>query len=237
MPSLVGLDPKYLVAALNAYKNGQRKHDMMKALVAGQSDADVNNIAFFYAAQKAGRAQTPAPGNKSAGKAAAAACAACHGEAGISTGATPGLAGQDAQYLVAAMRGYKDGSRDNAMMKGPAASTSDAVMTDLAAYYSSLQPQSPKVNKPLTIVEWTKRCDRCHGVNGNSTDPRLPALAAQRADYLERILNAYRTGARKSPAMSAMSNVLTEADVGMLAAHYARQRARAVVYVVLPAKK
>jgi cytochrome c553 len=237
MPSLVGLDPKYLVAALNAYKNGQRKHDMMKALVAGQSDADVNNIAFFYAAQKAGRAQTPAPGNKSAGKAAAAACAACHGEAGISTGATPGLAGQDAQYLVAAMRGYKDGSRDDAMMKGPAASTSDAVMTDLAAYYSSLQPQSPKVNKPLTIVEWTQRCDRCHGVNGNSTDPRLPALAAQRADYLERILNAYRTGARKSPAMSAMSNVLTEADVGMLAAHYARQRARAVVYVVLPAKK
>ena len=32
MPNLVGLDPKYLVAATNAYKNGQRRHDMMKAL-------------------------------------------------------------------------------------------------------------------------------------------------------------------------------------------------------------
>ena len=81
-----------------------------------------------------------------------------------------------------------------------------------------------------------ERCDRCHGVNGNSTDPRVPALAAQRADYLERILNAYRTGARKSTAMSAMSKVLTEADVGMLAAYYSQQKARAVVYVQLPAK-
>ena len=35
--------------------------------------------------------------------------------------------------------------------------------------------------------------------------------------------------------MAAMSKALTEADVGMLAAHYARQKARAVVYVQLPA--
>jgi len=61
-------------------------------------------------------------------------------------------------------------------------------------------------------------------------------LAAQRFDYLEKVLQAYRTGARKSPAMAAMSEVLTEADVENLAAHYARQKARAVVYITLPAK-
>jgi cytochrome c553 len=237
IPSLVGMDPKYLVAALNAYKNGQRKHDMMKALVAGLSDADVNNIAHFYAAQKAGRAQTPAPGNKSAGKAAAAVCSACHGEAGVSTGTAPSLAGQDAQYFVVAMRAYKDGLRADPMMKGPAASTSAAAVTDLAAYYASLQPQPPKVSKALSTAEWVQRCDRCHGINGNSTDPRLPALAAQRLDYLEMALDAYRTGARKSQAMAAMSDMLTVADVRNLAAHYSRQKARAVVYVLLPAKK
>ena len=64
----------------------------------------------------------------------------------------------------------------------------------------------------------------------------MPALAAQRAEYLERMLNAYRTGERKSPAMSAMSKVLTEADVGKIASHYSRQKARAVVYVQLPEK-
>jgi cytochrome c553 len=36
--------------------------------------------------------------------------------------------------------------------------------------------------------------------------------------------------------MSAMSKVLTEADVSQLAGHYARQKARAVVYVQLPPK-
>jgi cytochrome c553 len=236
MPSLAGLDPKYLVAAMGAYKGGQRKHDMMKALVSALSDADMNNIAFFYATQKPGKAQTPAPGNPSAGKTAAAACAGCHGESGVSSSAAPSLAGQDAQYFLAAMRGYKDGSRADPTMKAPATSTDEAVIKDLAAYYAGQQPQPPKVRKPLTTAEWAQRCDRCHGINGNSTDPRSPALAAQRVEYLEKVLHAYRTGARKSPEMAAMSDVLTETDVENLAVHYARQTARAVVYVTLPPK-
>ena len=126
MPSLVGLDPKYFVAALNGYKSGQRKHDMMKTLVSALSDADINNMALFYATQKPAKAQTPSPGNQAAGKAAAAACAGCHGDGGVSTNpSTPSLAGQDAQYFAAAMLAYKDGSRSDATMKAPAASVDD----------------------------------------------------------------------------------------------------------------
>jgi cytochrome c553 len=238
MPSLVGLDPKYLVAAMNGYKSGQRKNDMMKSLLAAIGEADLKNIALYYALQKPARAQTPATGNQAAGKAAAAACAACHGEQGISeSAANPSLAGQDAQYIAAALQAYKDGSRKDATMKAPAAALDDRVIKDLAAFYAAQEPQAPKVRKPLTTAEWAQRCDRCHGINGNSTDPRLPALAAQRADYLEPVLHAYRTGARKSPAMAAMSDLLTEADVENLAAHYARQKARPVVYVTLPPGK
>jgi cytochrome c553 len=237
MPNLVGLDPKYLVAAMKAYKSGQRKHDMMKSLLGALGDAELNNIALYYALQKPARAQTPATGNAAAGKAAAAACAACHGEAGVSVNpATPSLAGQDAQYFAVAIRTYADGSRKDDAMKGPAAALDERATQDLAAYYATPQPQRPKVRKPLSTAELAARCDRCHGVNGNSTDPRLPAIAGQRLDYLERVLHAYRTGARKSPAMAAMSEMLTEADVENLAAHYARQRARAVVYVTLPAR-
>jgi cytochrome c553 len=36
--------------------------------------------------------------------------------------------------------------------------------------------------------------------------------------------------------MTAMSKMLTDADVGMLAAYYSQQKARAVVYVQLPAR-
>jgi cytochrome c553 len=237
MPSLVGLDPKYFVAAMTAYKSGRRKNDIMKSLSAAISDADLKNIALYYALQKPARAQTPAPGDQAAGKAAAAACAGCHGDQGVSGNpANPSLAGQDAQYFAAAIRAYKDGSRKDDAMKGAAAALNDRAIRDLAAYYSAQEPRPPKVEKPLTLAEWVQRCDRCHGVNGNSTDPRSPALAAQRVDYLDKSLRAYQTGKRKDSVMAAMSSSLSDADIGALAGYYARQRARAFVYVIVPSK-
>jgi cytochrome c553 len=236
-PNLVGLDPQYLVAAMKAYKGGQRKNDVMKTMLSAATDADLSNMALYFALQKPARAQTPVAGNPAAGKGAAAACAGCHGDKGVSGNpAIPSLAGQDAQYLAAALKAYKDGVRSDETMKGLAAALDEAAAKNLAAFYANQQPQPTNVRKPLTTAEWTQRCDRCHGVDGNSTDPRLPALAAQRVDYLEKVLHAYRTGERKSPQMAAMSDVLTEADVENLSAYYARQKARAVVYVILPAK-
>ena len=234
-PSLVGLDPKYLVAAMNAYKSGQRKHDLMKSLAGGIAEADLSGLALFYALQKPARSGTPASGDAKAGKAAAAACAGCHGDKGVAADpATPSLAGQDAQYLATATLGYKDGSRKDDTMKGVVASLDDRAIRDIAAFYAAQQPQAPKVRKPLSLAEWTERCDRCHGINGNSGDPVIPAIAAQRADWLEQVLNAYRTGARKSAAMGAMTSVMTEAEVKELAGHYSRQTGRAVSFIVLP---
>lgn len=235
MPSLVALDPKYFIAAMAAYKSGQRANDMMKALAAGVSDADLGNLALYYALQKPARAQTPAAGDATAGKKGAAACGACHGDQGVSGNpATPSLAGQDAQYLAAATQAYKDGSRKDESMKGPAGELNEKAMHDIAAYYAAQQPQPLNVRRPLTLAEWSERCDRCHGPNGNSTDPLMPRLAAQRADWLEQVLHDYRKGARKSTAMAAMSALISEADVKEISAHYARQTARAVTYVVVP---
>ena len=238
MPNLIGLDPKYFIAAVNAYKGGQRKHDMMKTLVSGLSETELNNIALYYALEKPGKAKTPAPGNAAAGKTASAGCVGCHGEGGVSGNpTTPSLAGQEPQYFVDAMRAYKDGSRSDATMKGPATSVDETTAKNLAAFYAGQTPQAPKVAKPLTVAEWAERCDRCHGVNGNSTDPRVPSLAAQRVDYLERVLHAYKKGLRKSKEMAVMSESLDEGLVDGLAAHYARQRARGIAYLILPPRK
>jgi cytochrome c553 len=235
MPSLVGFDPKYFVAAMRAYKNGERAHDMMKTLAAAGSEADWNNMALFYALQKPERAQTPVPGDAAAGKKAAASCNACHGDRGVSGNpATPSLAGQDAQYLAVATLAYKDGSRKDESMTGPVAGLDEATARDISAYYATQEPEPVSVRRPLTLKEWAERCDRCHGVDGNSTDPLMPRLSAQRADSLEQMLHAYRTGARKSTAMTAMSALMSEQDVKDLSAHYARQRARAVTYIVVP---
>ncbi len=237
VPSLIGLDPAYLVAAMTAYKGGQRKDEMMQSLVGALSDREMKNIALFYALQKPAAAQTPVTGDKGAGKAAATACAGCHGEQGVSgSPATPSLAGQESRYFMAALQAYKEGTRADETMKGVASSLESRTMKDLAAYYAALPPQAPKVTKPLSTVEWTQRCDRCHGIDGNSIDPRAPALAAQRADYLEKVLLAYKSGARKSPQMAAMTGMLSEDDIAGLAAYYSRQRQRAVIFVPLPAK-
>lgn len=235
MPSLAGFDPKSFAAAMLAYKGGERKNDMMKPLAAAMSDAAIANVALYYALLKPERAKTPAVGDAAAGKRAAAACGGCHGETGVSTiPGTPSLAGQDAQYLAAATQAYRDGSRRDETMKAPAAALDERALRDVAAYYAAQAPQPPAVRRPLSLAEWTERCDRCHGVGGNSIEPLIPALAAQRADWLEAALEAYRKGERKSSAMAAMSSLLGEADVKTLAAHYARQSARGVVYVLVP---
>jgi cytochrome c553 len=238
VPNLTGQDPKYLVGAMVGYKGGLRKNDLMKSMLAAVTDANAKDIAVYFALQKPEPAKTPVPGDPAVGKVAAAACAGCHGEQGVSAiPTTPSLAGQDAQYLAAALAAYKNGTRSNETMKGLATSLDDSAMKNLAAYYASQKAQAPKVSKPLTTQEWAQRCDRCHGRNGNSANPRLPALAGQRQDYLAKVLHAYRTGARKSPEMAAMSEVLTENDIENLAAYYSVQKARAAVYVMVPAKR
>ena len=238
MPNLVALDPKHFYDATIAYKNGQRKHDMMKSIAAGMSDADLRNVALFYALQKPEKAKTPSDGDAAAGeRAAAASCGGCHGDKGVTSSATvPNLAGQDAEYFVEAMRAYKSGARSDETMKNAAAKLDEATIKNLAAYYAKQQPLPTKARAPLSTAEWVQRCDRCHGVNGNSTDPHMPAIAGQRADYHEKVLHAYRTGERKSSAMSAMSSALTEADVEALAAYYARQKPRSVIFIPVPGK-
>lgn len=83
---------------------------------------------------------TSIAGDAAAGKAKAAACAACHGLNGIGTQPLyPNLAGQKEAYLVQTLKGFKSGERANAIMKAMAAPLSDADIDNLAAYYSSLK--------------------------------------------------------------------------------------------------
>jgi cytochrome c553 len=236
-PSLAGESPQYLVTAMNAYRSGQRRSDVMTSMLAAIPEPDLGNIGLYFALQKPARAPTPSTGEAAAGNSAATTCAGCHGDQGVSGNpSTPSLAGQDAQYLAAALREYKGGGRSEQTMKGLAASLDDHARANLAAYYAAQQPQMPKVQKPLSTAEWVERCGRCHGVGGNSVAPRLPALAAQRFDYLTKALRDYRSGARQSPEMAAMSSMLSDADIGNLAAYYARQHGRSFVYLIVPAK-
>ena len=79
-----------------------------------------------------------AGGDAAAGKAKSATCVACHGKNGMSTNPMyPNIAGQHAQYLVKALKGYKSGARGDATMKAMAAPLSDGDIENLAAYYAT----------------------------------------------------------------------------------------------------
>ncbi len=72
-----------------------------------------------------------------AGKNKAEVCAACHGAEGNSQiKMYPILAGQHKDYLSYALKAYKKGTRNNAIMKGFADSLSDQDIKDLSLYFS-----------------------------------------------------------------------------------------------------
>ena len=79
-------------------------------------------------------------GNAEAGRKKSEPCKACHGESGISASPDfPNLAGQNEDYIVAALHHYKNGKRKNPIMKGQAANLSEKDIADLAAYFSHQQ--------------------------------------------------------------------------------------------------
>ena len=74
-----------------------------------------------------------------AGKAKAAMCGACHGQAGESPNPMwPNLAGQKEMDLAKQMKDFRDGNRKDPVMAPMAAALSDDDIANLAAYYSGL---------------------------------------------------------------------------------------------------
>lgn len=70
-------------------------------------------------------------------------CAACHGESGRSAiKGTPHLAGQDLDYLKAALAAYRSGARDVAVMRAAVGALNPKDLDELAAWYAA-QPAAP----------------------------------------------------------------------------------------------
>jgi len=84
-----------------------------------------------------------AQGDPAAGKNKTSMCAGCHGIPGFraaypETYQVPKLGGQNAGYIVAALKAYKAGERNHETMKAIASSLTEQDMADLAAYYADV---------------------------------------------------------------------------------------------------
>lgn len=150
VPKISGQGAKYITAALNAYKKGERKHPTMRGIAESLSDQDIADLAAFYSTSgvvegAAALPAAPAATGKAAELVAKGNCTSCHG-ASFSAPvdpAYPRIAGQHDDYLFVALKSYKNESsaqvgRSNAIMGGIAKQFTNAELKELAKYVGSL---------------------------------------------------------------------------------------------------
>ena len=238
MPNLTAQSTEYFTSSMKAYADGERDHKVMARLTAGLDENTVAKMAVFYAVQAPLQSETTGEGDADAGRSISEPCASCHGADGNASGdSMPTLAGQDARYFVKAMKAYQDGKRQHEKMFAAVELLNEADISNLATFYAGQKPVRRNVRTPLTTSEWIERCERCHGIDGNSSDPRFPMLAGQDRTYLANALQAYMASTRDSTTMHAMTASLTESDVASIVKFYATREPKSVIYMQLPCEE
>jgi cytochrome c553 len=183
------------------------------------------------------QAESLVDGSAEAGKNKAITCAACHGAAGISANPLwPNIAGQSAPYLVAQLKAFKDGARNDALMTSQVMMLSEQDMADLAVYFESLRGPAQAVADPDLVSkgealyrggEVSKEvaaCMACHGPGGaGNPAAKYPAIKGQHAAYTAKQLRDYASGARasdgKTRVMRDIAGKLSEDEIVALASY------------------
>lgn len=100
----------------------------------------------------------------------------------------------------------------------------------LLAFLAACAPeQEAPSGAPLTETEAliaagkqkSRSCMGCHGPQGISRVASYPSLAGQSQEYLQRQLEAFKSGARENPMMSSIARNLSDADILALSHYYA----------------
>lgn len=175
-----------------------------------------------------GMAAAPASAaDVAAGQARAEVCQACHGAQGVSENPDiPSLAGQQDKYLQWQLVFFRSGRRANEIMGPIAADLSDEDVRNLGAYFASLpagtppaQDIDPALRQAGQAVAQQHRCAACH-TDTFGGKQAAPAIAHQHRDYLVKALTDYRSGARPSTGVAAMTEAasgLSDNDIAALA--------------------
>lgn len=138
VPKLGGQKAGYLEIALKGYRDGTRTHPTMAAQATSLTDQEIADVAAYLAS--IGGDTVAAGGTQGASFDKATVCATCHGQSGISVNAAwPTLAGQHQDYLLNALRQYRDGARNDPVMGAQAALIAEEDIAKLARYFSRLK--------------------------------------------------------------------------------------------------
>ena len=143
IPALAGQTAQALTTALYQFREGNRKNAIMSPFAANLSNADMNNLAAYFASEKRAPAvhvsssDSLAQGPELAKKYN---CVQCHGPLLLGQQHIPRIAGQQHTYLLAQLRGFKATTRADmdGNMSSAASALKDNEIEILADYISAL---------------------------------------------------------------------------------------------------
>jgi cytochrome c553 len=232
-PVLAAMTPEYFIPALKRYFTGERNHGVMKIFGTSIKENEINQLAAYYAVQSPIKMTYAGKGDAKAGEQEAGECAGCHSIDGNALNPNfPSLAGQPAEYLIKAMKDYRDGRRNDPMMADVMRNFPDGTIDNLAAYYASQHLESPLQRARMDysrfdpVAEGAKiagSCGGCHGKNGNSVKAGIPSLTGLNVKYFVSATRDYRDSVRKSSVMNKMVGTLSDTDIEKVAFYYATQ--------------
>ncbi len=152
-PSIAGQNARYLLRQLQLFRDGERQAPLMIGQLEGRMDEQLEDIAAFYESQTSKVGQAP-PAAAGLGQAiyrggilrkGVAACTACHAPDGSGNplAGFPALSGQQAKYVVAQLKAYREEERTSdeeygGMMRQTAANMTDGEMQAVADYLHGL---------------------------------------------------------------------------------------------------
>ena len=130
-------------------------------------------------------------------------CAGCHGADGNSrVPGTPSIAGQPKLFIENQLILFREGLRQSKVMEPVVKGMKDPEIIQLAQHYSRLRARpvaEAAGDKALLaqgqVLAKKLRCGICH-VSDFGGQNQVPRLAAQREEYLEAEMRAYRDGTR-----------------------------------------
>lgn len=162
-----------------------------------------------------------ASGNSRRGaQVAAQACAACHGDKGLSQGNVPSLAGQSPYAIYKQLHDFRSGARSNPQMSPVSRTLALADLANVAAYYSAASKEyaaigqrallgEPEIERLAREGDSRRRipaCLACH-VNGSGGPIETPVITGQTHDYILVQLDAFATGQRKNDVYGRMRDI------------------------------
>ena len=158
----------------------------------------------------------------------AATCMGCHGGQGFPLGPTiPVIHGQHFYYLYVQLKDYNSGLRANPIMSAMAADLSRDDMKVLSQMFSEAvwpnmgfsasEDQVSAGEKALVAGQ----CVQCHR-GGFEGDSRVPRLAGQQVEYLEKTMQDFKNKVRlNSPAKSALLGAYSDEEIRAMAEYLA----------------